>query len=1717
MKQIITFFEITSSLRVSLLLLFSFLTYFLSAQNQWQEIGLTHQEGQASTTKTASSAIAFDNTGTAYIGYYDVLDHKVVVKKQVGNDWVQVGNGASVSIGVGSPLQLSLAVTNNGNMYVYFSSSYNSSLYKYNGSVWAVIYSFNSQTWKSVSMVTDTNNNLYVCYLMASGLLMTKYDGTSWGASSVVDTASSSASTAIAAMGIDNNQNPYIAYRDNLNNGKVTVKKYDGTNWVTIGAAGFSLYVPTTKLDIRLDLNNTPYVFYQNMSSGTYLMKYDGANWIQVGSVIMGVLNNDLDFAIDNTGVPYVVKAGGGVIKYDGTNWVTVGYDSPTFANQTSVDLAFSPTTNIPYKIAKTPDLNEKLCVYKFNGTFWELVVKPGIGITKQPYNNEMDMALDANGVPYTAYIDFENASKITVKKYNGTSWVLVGTAGFSTHAAAQVKLAIDGDGMPYIAYANSPATGATSLIIMKYDGTSWVNVGSVITSAKMVRHIALAIDDNNTPYFAYENEMVYVLKFSGVISWVGWVNVGSSPSTVNNQYYNCFDFAIDANNTPYVVFNDQLSNNMGRFAVVKKYIGNAWVNVGNDAVMYFEASDASLAFDANNKPYVALSGPLGTTYEDYNYVLKFNNSNNSWSYVGNVEAGPFISIPTSSLKLSIDNAGVPYMTYYKTGNNYVLENTEVVRFNGSEWIEMDFRHYGKNTLLAINNTTHALYAGYAAPEVFMSSYSLSPAALVTSNMDNNIACLNSAITFTASLLSYSAQINATSYQWKKNGANIGTNSNTLTLTGGTSVNTNDSIYCEITYTGATSGTMLSNKMAMRVLEPQTASVSCYQGNYACSGVYMNFSILFDSAYTGINYQYEWYKNNTVVGIGPTFGISSSNLVTGDSIKCKITSSLPCQSASTFYATPYIANIGTSIFVSISTPNTTVCNNVPVTFTATLNVQVYDNTFQWKKNGINVARTNVPYFTFGNLYNANNALITCEYTSDVCPSLIAFSNTITMNVLSSGNGSISIAASQNYLCSSNTAVKFTAVPNYSIYVNPTLQWKKNGVIIAGATSTTYTTTGLSNGDIIVCEMITNNSCKPIISANAITMIVSNEGYINVPTIKITNELLGCGAYYTPYTLYTQSTWAGSNPVYQWKKDGINIGTNSPTYTISGNNPVGSVYTCEMTSNATCALDGTIVSQSIVPNFSPSDFFYLRGSLSSAEEAGCPGDTVSYGWGAGFCDNCGCYYTEYSSDFGNELSGSEEGCTYIVGVGSFEGVSAYLDPCLFGAGNCPNVWLAWGGYAIPNTTSWNGVASTLSPTISIAYAPYHLCGSDTLIFTATATYGGKYGIYQWQINGENVVGATQKQVAFDNLQNGDIVTCALTSSIACTVPNYLVSNAITVIYPNTLFSPSICAGGATTITFNPGADASAYTWQQSTNGGASWYNVSGTNSTTTSIVATLTRLFRVIYNSATCGIDTTPIFTLNVVPDPTVTLTASSNNFCAGGNTTLTATLNGGVGTGIYQWQQYIGGVWTNIVGATENIYPTPVLSANTNYRVISSQTGLDCVTTGPNTISITVKPLPLIYTYPAAPTICVGGSQTIRAYNGTSYSWSPAIGLSATTGASVVANPTISTTYTLTGWGTNGCSIPIAVPVVVNPCNSIMTLFPNPAEVNLTILLSTTEEEKVTFTLTDMLGKNVSTWQGKAENGMYEQEISIENLPQGIYFLSVKIGNSVMTQKFVKE
>jgi len=111
---------------------------------------------------------------------------------------------------------------------------------------------------------------------------------------------------------------------------------------------------------------------------------------------------------------------------------------------------------------------------------------------------------------------------------------------------------------------------------------------------------------------------------------------------------------------------------------------------------------------------------------------------------------------------------------------------------------------------------------------------------------------------------------------------------------------------------------------------------------------------------------------------------------------------------------------------------------------------------------------------------------------------------------------------------------------------PSYQWKKNGSNIIGATNASYTTSGLSNGDIMSCEVRGNATCQPVdttISAGLYIHVLQ----LSPPTLSLSIFPL----IYTNGQLVTFSSHipAGSTGIsYQWTRNGVDIaGATQPTF------------------------------------------------------------------------------------------------------------------------------------------------------------------------------------------------------------------------------------------------------------------------------------------------------------------------------------------------------------------------------------------------------------------------------------------------------------------------------------------------------------------------------------------------------------------------------------------
>jgi hypothetical protein len=261
------------------------------------------------------------------------------------------------------------------------------------------------------------------------------------------------------------------------------------------------------------------------------------------------------------------------------------------------------------------------------------------------------------DGIPYIAYYDFKSTSGITVMKYDGNNWVMVGSPRFSGPAAYGFSLFIDkSDGTPYVSYQDGSAGVDNKATVMKFNGTNWEPVGSVGFSPGVAGLISLFVD-HGTPYVAFEDsstgpgKVITVMKYDSSTDW----SLVGTPRFASGASSNIQNISVSVyNNTPYISYwKDNYE------VKVMTYDSTGGWGPAGDAVSSDYAGRPSLYLD-NGTLYVAYWDD--PDYQNRVTVKKLNLSetNPSWSMVG---SRGFSAGAVDDLSLYVDG-GIPYVVY---------------------------------------------------------------------------------------------------------------------------------------------------------------------------------------------------------------------------------------------------------------------------------------------------------------------------------------------------------------------------------------------------------------------------------------------------------------------------------------------------------------------------------------------------------------------------------------------------------------------------------------------------------------------------------------------------------------------------------------------------------------------------------------------------------------------------------------------------------------------------------------------------------------------------------------------------------------------------------------------------------------------------------------------------------------------------------------------
>jgi PKD repeat protein len=517
----------------------------------------------------------------------------------------------------------------------------------------------------------------------------------------------------------------------------------------------------------------------------------------------------------------------------------------------------------------------------------------------------------------------------------------------------------------------------------------------------------------------------------------------------------------------------------------------------------------------------------------------------------------------------------------------------------------------------------------------------------------------------------------------------------------------------------------------------------------------------------------DWTILSTTVASGQRSVVAVRSLNTGDAsdIVISFTSSVLnivwARGATTDYTLAYhgSTNRGSDIALpwlsqptaSFSSNTQTVCQGSAVSFSNLSSGG--QNSYTWALPGTAFASATAtnPVVTYTAAGQYSVALIATNAVgtnSNVQLNFITVTPTITPSL------TINQIGGTNPLCQGNLA---TFSLNYSnAGPSPQFQWRVNNVNV-GTNTSTFSSNSISNSASIICVLTSPSVCASpsITTSAAVVLTVSSIAPATVSVVINSGSNPMCAGQLTSFTAITGN--GGNAPMFQWKLNGSNIGTNNATFT-SNTLSNGDLITCSLVSNAICAVTNTAMSSVIILTVSSSLVPSVNIGSNISTGNTCEGTVVTY---TALSQNGGS-----SPSFQWSLNGNSVGsnsATYTLSLSS----STNVINCLMTSNSqCAN----------PTTATSNSLTLIVNPVPSAPFispsGSINLCSGSSIVLSSSASNGNTWS-----------TGATSNTIS---ITAAGVYTVTQTQQ-GCTSVSSSSLNVISVPSPSTSFIPikTIC--------------------------------------------------------------------------------------------------------------------------------------------------------------------------------------------------------------------------------------------------------------------------------------------------------------------------------------
>jgi len=327
------------------------------------------------------------------------------------------------------------------------------------------------------------------------------------------------------------------------------------------------------------------------------------------------------------------------------------------------------------------------------------------------------------------------------------------------------------------------------------------------------------------------------------------------------------------------------------------------------------------------------------------------------------------------------------------------------------------------------------------------------------------------------------------------------------------------------------------------------------------------------------------------------------------------------------------------------------------------------------------------------------------------------------------------------------------------------QWFKDGNEISGATSNQLTIVSASQNDgaNYTCEVTSSTDETTLSNPASLTV---NEPAEVVLTVSASQMEICEGE---EITLTAEVENGGAFPEFQWYLNGNAFGGNISTFNIDALSD-GDVFSAEVTSTAECIISPNANSNLVTISVETA----LEASLSIVADIELP------------CDGQEVSLTADPVNGGNSpsyqwlVNGSPAGNNFP----SFTYAPQNEDEVICEMTSSKNC-------VVMNPVNSNLLTMETQEVLDLsvelsASADSTVCVGDEIIFSVETEHAGDLPSYSWKVNGENV-GPNEAVFSTDELEDLDIITCEVTSSLTCIEINPKLSNEITVSIDSCLVS------------------------------------------------------------------------------------------------------------------------------------------------------------------------------------------------------------------------------------------------------------------------------------------------------------------------------------------